>query len=117
MLVMENICRMVKEDELEHVYHYRLLRSNINLDYSNQLVEVQAYGIEVERQDVKDGRIIKIVRDNVKAISPQRHKVQKLLKLLYDNSVSPVHLIDVLGEYIDEYIIDFDEEIMNIAIN
>ena len=117
MLIVENISKRVKTEEIEYVYYYRLLKSNINLNYSNQLVEVQAYGIEVERQDIKEGTIVKIERDYVKGISPQRHKVRELLRLLYDNNVSPIHLINVLGDYIDEYIVDFNEELMSIAIN
>ncbi|WP_407644975.1 DUF6514 family protein [Clostridium polyendosporum] len=42
------------------------------------------------------------------SISPQRHKVHNLLKMIYDNGVSPRHLIDILGEYVDTYVIDFD---------
>jgi len=37
------------------------------------------------------------------------------MKLLNDNIVSPVHLIDIIGEYIDEYISDFDKELNGIA--
>lgn len=117
MVIVESIMRSVKTDEVERIYHYRMLKSNISLDYSNQSVEVQAYGIEVERQDIKDGKVINIERNYVRGISPQRHKVHKLLKLLYDNGVSPIHLIDILGEYIDEYIVDFDKELMDIAMN
>ncbi len=117
MVIVESMMRSVKTDEMERSYHYRMLKSNISLDYSNQSVEVQAYGIEVERQDIKDGKVINIERNYVRGISPQRHKVHKLLKLLYDNSVSPIHLIDILGDYIDEYIVDFDKELMDIAMN
>ncbi|MBU5485146.1 hypothetical protein KQI86_12450 [Clostridium sp. MSJ-11] len=117
MVIVENIMRSVKTDEMEHSYYYRMLKSNISLNYSNQSVEVQAYGIEVERQDIKDGKVINIERNYVRGISPQRYKVHKLLKLLYDNSVSPIHLIDILGDYIDEYIVDFDKELMDIAMN
>jgi hypothetical protein len=38
------------------------------------------------------------------------------MRMLYENAVSPIHLIDVLGEYIDEYIIDYDLYISETAI-
>ena len=27
--------------------------------------------------------------------------------MLYENQVSPIHLIDIIGEYVDEYVNDF----------
>ncbi|KAJ53222.1 hypothetical protein BD780_003425 [Clostridium tetanomorphum] len=117
MVVVENLIRCSKEGEVEYNYYYRILKDKVVLDYNGESTEVQSYGIEIERQDIIDENIINIERDYVKCISPQRHKVHKLLKLLHENAVSPIHLIDVLGEYIDEYIIDFDKELMNIATN
>ena len=49
-----------------------------------------------------------IERDSVEYISPALYKVNSLLSLLYNNNVSPVHLVDVIGEYVDEYVEDFD---------
>ncbi|MBI6873250.1 DUF6514 family protein, partial [Clostridium aciditolerans] len=92
-----------------------LLKGNISITYGVDTIEVQSYGIEIERQDLVDGKLVNIERDCVKSISPERHKVHNLMKLLYDNNVSPIHLIDVLGDYIDEYIVDFDKEIKDIA--
>ncbi|MDF2675395.1 MAG: Uncharacterized protein K0R09_3667, partial [Clostridiales bacterium] len=40
-----------------------------------------------------------------------------LLKMLYENIVSPLHLLDILGEYVDEYIIDFDSALKDTATN
>lgn len=117
MLVVENLVRSTEEENVEYNYYYRLLKDQVTLNYGGESLEVQSYGIEIERQDKIDGNIVNIERDYVKCISPQRHKVHKLLKLLYNNSVSPFHLIDILGDYIDDYIIDFDKELMNIATN
>ena len=68
----------------------------------------QAYGIEVERQDVIDGDLVNIERDSVNNISTNKEKVKKLFDLVSKNNVSPIHLIDVIGEYVDEYITDFN---------
>ncbi|WP_125153993.1 DUF6514 family protein [Clostridium rectalis] len=116
MVVVENLTRYVKEGEVEYIYSYRLLKGKISLNYGADSIDVQAYGIEIERQDKLNGNVFNIERDRVKSISPQRHKVHNLLRLMYDNSVSPIHLIEILGDYIDEYIIDFDNVVKDIAI-
>ncbi len=114
-MVVENLIRTESRENMRNVYLYRLLKNNINITYGKDTIEVQSYGIEIERQDVIDGKLVNIERDSVNSISPERYKVHNLLKLLYDNAVSPIHLIDVLGDYIDEYIIDFDKEVKYIA--
>lgn len=114
-MVVENLIRTESRDDVKCVYLYRLLKGSISITYGVDTIEVQSYGVEIERQDIVDGNLVNIERDCVKSISPERHKVHNLLKLLYDNNVSPIHLIDVLGEYIDEYIVDFDKEIKDIA--
>ncbi|MEL7598385.1 MAG: DUF6514 family protein [Clostridiaceae bacterium] len=115
MLVVENLCRSERYEGAEHNYSYRVIKDKVIFSECNKL-EIQAYGIEVERQDVVDGKVVNIERDFVKCISPHRHKVHNLVKLIYDNIVSPVHLLEVLGEYIDDYITDFDEVLKDIYI-
>jgi hypothetical protein len=108
MMVVESLNRSVNREEMTCNYFYRLVKGQVSLTIGGENMTVQTYGIELERQDVKDGEIINIERDSINSISPQRHKVHNLLKFLYDNEVSPIHLVDVLGDYVDEYIIDFD---------
>lgn len=110
MEIVETNLKQVVEKEVKYNYIYRLIKSGMSVYIKNQLTLIQTYGIEIERQDVVDGVTVILERDCVKSISPQRHKVHELLKMLYDNNVSPVHLIDVLGEYIDSYVEDFDKE-------
>jgi hypothetical protein len=115
MMVVENLVRTESVEKIKCNYFYRLLKSKISISYETDAVEVQSYGIEIERQDLLNGELINIERDCVENISPDRIKVHNLLKLLYDHTVSPIHLIDVLGDYIDEYIIDFDRKISCMA--
>lgn len=68
----------------------------------------QAYGIEVERQDVINGGLVNIERNSVNNISTDKEKVKRLFDLVSKNNVSPIHLIDVIGEYVDEYVSDFN---------
>ena len=41
-------------------------------------------------------------------ISKKKVVVQKLLDLLYRNQVSPIHLIDVIGETVDNCVLEFN---------
>lgn len=115
MVVIENLSKKITEVDVRHNYFYRLVKSEILMSTYDDPTSVQAYGIEVERQDIVDDMVVCIERDCVQNISPQRYKVKNLIKMLYDNTVSPIHMIDILGDYIDEYIIDFDEVSKNIA--
>ena len=116
MVVIESLSKKLIEVDVKYNYFYRLVKSEMSVSMDDEPTKVQAYGIEIERQDIVDNAIVFIERDCVENISPQRHKVKNLLKMLYDNTVSPVHMIDILGEFIDEDISDFDEMLKNIAI-
>lgn len=116
MVIVENLNKIVLQEDKKFLYYYRILKRDLSL-CSSYVSCVQSYGIEIERQDVVNGNVVNFERDRVLDISPDRYKVHTLLKLLYENGVSPLHLIDVAGEYIDEYIMDFDNYLEETAIN
>ena len=109
MEIIESLISSISREGTEMKYMYRLTKSNYKGD--------QAYGIEVERQDLKRGQAINIERDNINLISNNKYKVNELLKLLYKNQVSPIHLVEILGEYVDGYIYDFNDIQNEISIN
>lgn len=115
MMVVESLNRTESLGDITYIYNYRLTRGHISMNLQCENVIVQTYGIEIERQDYINGIMVNIERDGVENISPQRHKVHNLLRLLHEEGVSPIHLIDVLGEYIDTYIIDFDSYVVSAA--
>ena len=115
MMIVESMIRNEICEDMKKTYFYRLTRDKVSLEFGEDVMEVQSYGIEIERQDIVNSSIVNIERDSVKSISPHRHKVHNIVKHMYDNCVSPVHLIDVVGECIDEYIVDFDEALKEIA--
>jgi len=115
MVVIENLFKKVIDGDVNHNYFYRLVKSQISVSMDGELTKVHAYGIEIEMQDTDNGTVVRIQRDCVENISPQRYKVKNLLKMVYDNTVSPIHMIDILGEYIDEYTSDFDEMLKDIV--
>lgn len=100
MKVVENLIRSVNSDDISYTYSYRLIKANYNRN--------DAYGIEIERADYKNDIIVNIDRDRVKLISPNLEKVRDLLATLYENQVSPIHLIDIIGEKVDEWVADFE---------
>lgn len=84
---------------IERKYQYKLIKTLIGKD--------EVFGIEIERTDYKGELEIDSYKDSVELISPVESKVKDLLKMLYENQVSPIHLIDIIGEYVDEYVNDF----------
>lgn len=116
MNIVDTLSAKVIADGIEYIYEYNITRTSVLLSDYGLNKEVQSYGIEVERRDVVDGKVINIERECVKNISPQRYKVQALAKMLCDNLVSPVNFIEVIGENIDDYIIDYDEVFKDTSI-
>lgn len=114
MLIVENLTKSEYRNDIRYDYSYRVIKNKVAFPEIYK-VEIQSYGIEIERRDVVNDKLINIERDFVKNISPYKSKVCSLANMLYNNTVSPLHLIDILGEYIDNYIIDYDEVIKNIC--
>ncbi|EDK35576.1 DUF6514 family protein [Clostridium kluyveri] len=114
-MVVENFISTEVVENTKYVYFYRLLKGKTVITYEKESIEVQSYGIEVERQDILNEELVNVQRDCIEHISPYRHKVHNLIRLLYENKVSPLHLIDIAGDYVDRYILDFEREVKYIA--
>lgn len=98
-MIKENFVFVRVTNGIERKYNYKLIENEINQN--------NVYGIEIERVDYIKEEMIDSFKDSVELISPNKEKVSKLLKMLYENQVSPLHLIDIAGEYIDECVNDF----------
>jgi hypothetical protein len=114
MEVIESLSKIEVIEGMKYKYFYRLIKSSFSTTLHDKKVNVDCFGIEVERHDIINNCIAKIERESIERISPYRYKVHNLLKFINDNAVSPIHLIDVLGEYVDEYILDFNDSIENL---
>ena len=99
MIVKMNLCTCIDVEEKHMKYFYRLIQGEYN--------EHQAYGIEIERQDFINDEMTNIERESIRVISYDEVKVNKLLQVLCDNQVSPIHLYDIFSSYEDEYIKEF----------
>ena len=113
MEIIESLSKIEAIEGIKCKYFYRLIKSSFCTSINNENVKVDCFGIEVERHDIINNCIAKIEKETIERISPYRYKVHNLLKFINDNAVSPIHLIDVLGEYVDEYILDFNDSIEN----
>lgn len=109
MVIVESLIKSEINEDKKYKYYYKLLKTEIAFPGSEESDTVQCYGIEIERHDIVNDSIVNIERNSVERISPHRYKVHNLLKFLYDNTVSPIHMIDVIGNSIDEYILEFDD--------
>jgi len=109
MNLVEEYTSVNRDDDVEFRYAYRLTKR----DYKG----IIAYGIEIERKDYVGLKNINLERTNIDIISPHRYKVKQLLIKLYNNQVSPLHLIDIIGSYADEHAYEFDTVIQEQAIN
>ena len=101
MKIVESLSLAIENKGKKIMYFYRLIQC--------QTKAGQVFGIEVERQDLREDVLVNIERDSVDIISIKEDKVRSILELLYKNNVSPIHLIDVIGSYVDECIEDFND--------
>ena len=111
MEIIESLSKTEAIEGMKCKYFYRLIKSSFCTRVRHERMNVDCFGIEVERHDIINNCIAKIERESIEKISPYRYKVHNLLKFINDNTVSPIHLIDVLGEYVDEYTSDFNDSI------
>ena len=105
----EYMCKRDGEDKVEFNYCYRLTKSTYK--------GVPVYGIEIERKDYVGIKNVNIERDSIDMISYEEHKAKDILKILYRNKLSPIHLVDVVGVYADKFSYEADYYIKNHMMN
>ena len=93
MKIKTTLSTKINVDEREIKYIYRLIEKSIK--------NKQVFGIEIERQDFKFGEVINLERDYIAIVWNEEKKANDILLKLFNNLVSPIHLIDVVGEYSD----------------
>lgn len=99
MKIIKNLSVIRNYDNLRHDYDYRIIETKYE--------GVNTYGIEIERRDFNNDILINVERNSIDKISCYLEKVKELLAILYKNEVSPIHLIDIIGEKVDEYVGEF----------
>jgi hypothetical protein len=99
ILALERVIKTKQLGEVQMQYVYQLVQG----EYNNQT----AYGIKVERNEILQGEIIDTVSEEVRIISNVRDKVMEIIDKLSFHQVSPIHLIDIIGEDVDKCVFDF----------
>ena len=99
MKIKKTLSKLVSFDDRESKYIYRIIENTVK--------NRQAFGIEIERQDLNCGEVINLERDTINIVASNEKKEEDILVLLFNNLVSPIHLIDVVGEYSDLCVNDF----------
>ena len=99
MRIKMSLSKIVNFDDKESRYIYRIVENSIR--------NRQAFGIEIERQDFEEGEVINLERDIVDIVASNQRKAEDILMLLFNNLVSPIHLVDIVGEYADLCVNDF----------
>ena len=51
---------------------------------------------------------MKLERDKIDIISPEKEDVKRMLIKIWNNQLSPIHLVDVLGSYVDDNVCKFN---------
>lgn len=92
-------------------YTYRLIERELNVELDGDLQSIKAYGVEVESSRYDKEKYLDGMFEEVKYITPYKNKGSQFLHMLKRNMVSPIHLIDITEELVDEYYKDFDKEI------
>lgn len=92
-MIVEKSIKTKYSEGIERIYTYKVTKQ-----YEESIVE---YGIEVRREDKSKGDIIKIVKNQVRSVSSNREEIEEIVKVLSRNEVSPIHLQDILSDYID----------------
>lgn len=100
MYIVDSLYSNSRNDNKEIRYSFRMVKEEFGVG--------QAFGIEVERQDLIEGSVVQVERDLIRRISNKEEKVKELLDLVHKYQVSPIHLVDILGEYVDNYVSDFN---------
>lgn len=103
-------CKTSFEDGREYVYIYYMTESVKDVIVENLEVSLTSYGIGIIREEILNGKVVDTFEDRFDSISPVRSKVVTLLNQLVRHEVSPVHLIEVIGTEVDEWISDYEIE-------
>ena len=97
-------------------YRYILLECEKEIEYCGKKCLVSCFGVEIIREDVSHNSEYSTDSDRIENMTTYKYKIMQLIKKLYDNCVSPIHLIDIAGGYSDEWIDDFESQLSSTAV-
>ena len=97
------------KEKLEYIY--KLIQRELYLYSNGEEFCIKSYGVEVESKVKNNDKIVQAFKEEIKYITPYKYKGSQFLHMLERNMVSPIHLIEITEELVEEYYKDFDKEI------
>lgn len=68
MLVVESLGRTEYHGDVQYHYSYRVIKDKVTF-LDGCMKDIQSYGIEVERQDIVNGKLVRIERTVLSALA------------------------------------------------
>lgn len=93
-MVSEKVVIVKYSDGSERSYTYSVTEQNEG--------NINEYGIVITKEESFNGQVVDTIKSEVKSISSNQERITKILNLLSKNEVSPIHLIDVVTDYIED---------------
>lgn len=103
-------CKVEGDEQTRYVFRYYLLEDTKKIFINESHINVPCYGIEIVSEKIVNGRLKDIFCDSLAVVSSIKDKVINLIEFLKDNEVSPYHIVDIVGEYADEWVGDFEKD-------
>lgn len=100
-------------DDRECIYKYYVLETSKEMTINNKKFIIPCYGINVVSEVYEGGKMCFSFENSIEHVTPFLGKVLNLIEYLKINGVSPIHLIEVAGEFVDEWVNDFDNKAYN----
>jgi hypothetical protein len=103
-------CRVSLDEHVEYMFRYFLIEGSKKIFINEAGVDVASFGIEITSEKFMDEQLVDTYSDSIETVSSVKDKVVNLIEYLKKYEVSPVHLVDIAGEYADEWTADFDRD-------
>lgn len=98
---------MVIEKKVTTKYIDGIERSYIYKVTQQKQDSILEYGVKVTREDISKDKKVTSVESEVKYISTEKEMVTGIINILCKNEVSPIHLKEVVCDYVDTESINF----------
>lgn len=115
-MIIDTINCSIKCDDGELEYIYNLTERKLSLEVKGKEEEIITYGVEAQSYMIKENKKVLIFKDAVEILTPYKHKAKDFINMLRRNQVSPVHLLNVAEEVIEEYYLDFEKVVQAISL-
>ncbi|MDU1412146.1 MAG: DUF6514 family protein [Clostridium sp.] len=108
MIVDTKKCNVKYDGEvLEYVYN--LVERTLSMKCGDREEKFIVYGVEAISYVKRCDKMDMLYREEVEYISPFKYKALEFIEMLSNNNVSPIHLLDITEEVIDDFYRDFDK--------